>query len=375
MAAKHSSRIDARVGTSSRAAAVCLEGRVRLSGAGMVTPVGVSAAQTATSVQSGISRMTEAGDLHRCRPQSAADEPEPAVVARLGFVESEPYRERGPAAWLAAMASLAIADLERDGAWDRRSVSSTGLFLGLPLPHEGFDFSATEALMTELHNGAALDLFAHEQVHFGGHAGPVALAMDACTALIEGRIRYALVGGADSLIFPDRLDALDESYRLKSERNLDGFRPGEAAGFVLLELDKAEPAPATIQLLGLRSCAGAGGQREAGSLTALLRALLASTRGDPVLVCDLNGETARAREWSLVVSRLGTELRDPIVLEHPAISTGDIGAASVPVMLHLAARLLAGGYRERRSALVVAGSDDGVRAGAVLCCGEPAGTR
>jgi hypothetical protein len=80
----------------------------------------------------------------------------------------------------------------------------------------------------------------------------------------------------------------------------------------------------------------------------------------------LNGETARAREWSIVATRLGIELGDASTLEHPAIATGDLGAATGPVLLSYAAHALARNKQAGQQVWVYASSDDPLRAGASL---------
>lgn len=353
------------IGTASAATNLNLRGRIAVSGAGIVSPVGVSALQTQSSIRSGITRLQEAPELHLCRPASELlDTPDPAVVGKLDFVEQDVMQQRGPAAWLGTMAALALEDLLRSGSWDRQSLASTGLYLALPLPRSGFDETSAEALLAELHNGAGLDPFAHEQLCYGGRAASFSLAASACERLLSGSLEYALLGGCDSYLLPQWLDELDESYRIKSERNIDGFRPAEAAAFVLLQRRETATKP-----LGVLSGVASVGDSTASAgdrLAGLVRDLASFAGSPPAVVCDLNGETARARAWSIAASRLGRELGDSVVLEHPAVATGDIGAATGPLLLYVAAGLVARSHAGRDSAVVFATSDDGCCGGAAL---------
>jgi hypothetical protein len=119
---------------------------------------------------------------------------------------------------------------------------------------------------------------------------------------------------------------------------------------------------------GLSSSTKLGGDQ---ALTEVFRGLHAPGSGPSLVVCDLNGETARAREWAIVATRIGKELGG-MVPQHPAITTGDLGAASGPVLLAYAAAALA---REDEAsngrAWVYASSDDSLRAGATLRLPSP----
>ena len=82
------------------------------------------------------------------------------------------------------------------------------------------------------------------------------------------------------------------------------------------------------------------------------------------VVCDLNGESYRAREWSFASLRAG--FPETLRLLHPADCLGDVGVAAGALLLGLASSLLreAGGTGKRY--LVFAGAETGERAAAVL---------
>jgi hypothetical protein len=185
-------------------------------------------------------------------------------------------------------------------------------------PVQGFRTIWPSPLLTSFYNEARLDECAHARLYFGGHAGFFALAMDACEALRQGHIEAALVGGADSYLFRPLLASLDEAYRLKSDRNLDGFRPAEGAGFVVLE-PALRPGAAPLALVdGLATSMRPTGEQ---GLTEVLRSFSLPGERPSRIISDLNGETTRAREWAIVATRLGQTLGDAASVEHPAIST------------------------------------------------------
>jgi len=96
-------------------------------------------------------------------------------------------------------------------------------------------------------------------------------------------------------------------------------------------------------------------------LSRLLNEMLASTTETPIIVCDLNGEPARMKEWGYTMVRLGAKLgAEPIVI-HPADCLGDLGAASGPVHVGLSILFLERHYAGHPSALVWSASDSGER--------------
>lgn len=290
---------------------------------GAVTPVGIGIAQTLCSIRSMTSRMQEMPELYFCASQDAAvDPPQPVVAARLGFLERDKRSEQDQWRWLARMLVAAFDDLRRTFPELWKNPSRTGLFINLPLPRPGLSPELAKPLLTSFYNHARIDECACARLYFGGHAGSFTLAIDACEAIRQGSIDTALVAGADSYLFRPLLTSLDEAYRLKSERNLSGFRPAEGAGFVVLEpATRTGPPP-----LALLDCV-ASSARPTGEqgLTEVLRSLGAPGTAPTRIISDMNGETAPAREWAIVATRLGQRLGDAAIIDHPVISTGDIG--------------------------------------------------
>jgi 3-oxoacyl-[acyl-carrier-protein] synthase I len=144
------------------------------------------------------------------------------------------------------------------------------------------------------------------------------------------------VGGADSWLEPQRLDALDVADRLHSVNQPWGFTPGEAAGFCLVTTGECArrlglQAHAEIlavgtgretKLMGTRTvCIGEG-------LTAAFRAVLHPRHRVAHGYCDFNGETYRADEFGFAVCRTRDCFIDPGSFTAAAECWGDVGAAS-----------------------------------------------
>lgn len=348
----------------SRQRSLHLGGTIAVIGIGAVTPVGVGIAQTLCSIRSMTCRMEAMPELYFCVPQDAVvDEPEPVVAAQLSFLERDRTSQQEQWPWLARMLVLAFEDLRRATTELGRAPSRTGLFINLPLPRPGLSQEHAKPLLTSFYNLARLDQCSIARLHFGGHAGFFALAIDACEAIREGHIDTALVGGTDSYLSRPLLASLDQALRLKSQRNLSGFRPAEGAGFVVLESARRLGTPPLALLDGITSSAQSTGEQ---ALTEVLRGLGAHGATPARVISDMNGETARAREWAIVATRLGQRLGDAAALDHPAISTGDLGAAMGPVLLAHAVGTLERSRSINQAIWVYASSDDSVRAGASL---------
>ena len=210
-----------------------------------------------------------------------------------------------------------------------------------------------------------------------GHAGSLQ-AIQAASALIgRGEAEICLVGGVDSYFHPETLDWLFEQRRVVTSETRSAFFPGEAAGFVALA------SAASLRQLRLASLARVGSvgvavehclpshDKECLGL-GLAQALLAAGEGtsgaDPVdrILCDINGERYRAQEWGMAVLKTPHLFRDATAYEAPAISWGDVGAASGALFAILAAQGWARGYARGRRALLFAGSGGGTRAAVLL---------
>jgi 3-oxoacyl-[acyl-carrier-protein] synthase-1 len=337
----------------------------------MVSPVGDCAAQTFTSVRAGITRMRERPDIYSCLPEDPTfDDREPLVASAMRYLEEAGHRRTDPAEWLGLMAGLAFRDLWRQAGLTRADEPRAGLFLSLPPARLGWDASAKDPFAYHFRNFAQRDSFPLEQLLFHGPGGPLLLCEQATALLRSRQLEYAIIGGVDSYLFPGWLEPLDQDYRVKSRRNIDGFIPGEAAAFFLLERSerartrKAAPLAYLAGAASARFEAGKGLPNTGVELAGMIGQL--GDREWPLIVCDLNGEPGRVKEWGWALSRLSGTLDGAVALEHPAIALGDIGAASGAALVALAVQYLRGKHRDRKRALVWTSGDDGDRRALLL---------
>lgn len=189
-----------------------------------------------------------------------------------------------------------------------------------------------------------------------GHAGGLLALENAVRQLRRGEAQLCLVGGADSWLDPERLEAIDFAGRLHSVNYSWGFTPGEGAGFCLVTTGAAARrlglnplaellAVATAQeskLMGTQTvCLGEG-------LTAAFRGVLPACQAAGQHVahcyCDFNGETYRADEYGFAICRTREGFDDPGSFTAAAECWGDVGAASGPLGLTLPLAAWSRGY-------------------------------
>ncbi len=332
---------------------------------GMVSPVGSDAAQTFTSVRAGLRRMQERPDIYACLAENPRlDPPSPLVASAVEHLDPAARREGRVAEWLGVLAGQAFADLGRRARLVPADAARLAVLLALPA-RAGVGPEARDELLYHFHNHAERDLLPHLSLSFGGNTAALGLVEQGAALLRDRRFAMVAVGAVDSWLFRPWLSAADAEWRLLSERNVDGFQPGEAASFVLLE-GRAEaerrgvPPLATVRAFSSGRFERAKGLPNTGAeLAAALERVLPPS--PPLIVCDLNGESWRTKEWAYAISRLGNRLGVGFAIEHPAATLGDIGAATGASLVSLAVHYLRSRHADRAGAVVWAASDDGER--------------
>ncbi len=352
-------------------------GGIVVTGAGALTALG-QREQGWAAMRAGLARIEEREDFHLLGPDEEWDLPTPLRAAQA------PLPWDGSHAWdrLVELVLPALDEALESASLPRREWASVHLSLALRAPAgsakpEDMGRYVLERSYTE----GALPRPRAAAVRFEGHAAGAVGIVDAVRALRAGERACCVVGGAETFLDPDALGALDLAFRLRSERAADGYLPGEAAAFVVLETaaraaERGVKPLAAIAGYGLADepdplgsktpCAAAG-------LSDVIRQVSARAArdGDAMapanwVMSDQNGERHRAKEWALVVSRLH-ELLDPAFeLWHPAENFGDTGPASVPLLAAMAVETMRRGAAPGREALLVASSDGPARAGLLL---------
>ncbi len=342
-------------------------------GIGMITPVGGDVVQTFTSIRAGLSAFNELSWLDKAyEPFVMAAVPDEA----LPELEGEITKETGLTSRESRMLKLAGTAIQEAVA----SIAPKGpvpLFLGFPenettikIDHPAFLKRLTKQAKLEI------DFSKSELIPKGRAAGLLAL-QKGIELLAKGKDKLVIIGGVDSYKDLYILGTLDMEARVKTSQNLDGFIPGEGAGFLVLTT--AQHALAT-DLKPLCKVSGVATGFEEGHLYSeevykgegLAEAVgkifeNGSSPKEPIqtVFAGFNGESHWAKEWGVAFLRNRSRFAENHAIEHPADCFGDTGAASGPLMIGLVTKGVEKNFR-RPPFFVFSSSDKGDRAAAVL---------
>ncbi|MGQ9424392.1 hypothetical protein ACXYTJ_00410 [Gilvimarinus sp. F26214L] len=307
------------------------QSRVVITAVDAITPIGANVEQTCAAVKAGVNAFTEYPYLS-CKPHDPEwEEPLPMHVAAVPAVDPS-------IAGLERFIQLAIPPLAAvlgKARLTRQSLARTGLLVALP---------QTDAATLPMQLGRDLLPLLCKRTGLGlklarttleGRTGIISQLAKATELLQSGELDGCIVGGVDSYLIQDRLRLLDEQWRLKSARNVDGFTPGEAGAMLFLETEAGALARGA-KPLAVIGCTGSGVEPETLSsdkvstgqgLTDAIRSVWENTAPAQRVYCDFNGESYFAFELGLIMSRLAAIVGDSETLCHPADCFGDVGAA------------------------------------------------
>jgi 3-oxoacyl-[acyl-carrier-protein] synthase-1 len=340
-------------------------GAIAITGLGMISPVGLNAVQSCAAVRAGVNRFQEFED-YLCQPGEPELDFEPMKGARVPALGLGTER-------FADLMQAALQDLIQNAQLTRARIPELGMYLATP---DSTRIGPPEIFAESI--GKASDgLFQELRAFAGGNAGFFLALEEAIAALSQGRCRAAVVAAVDSYHLAPVLALLDEAGRLSSERNLDGFLPGEAAAAILVESRSAAESRGASVLATLQGVGRASEEKTVhgdvpSSGIGLAQAISAvvGSRGGPAAIdwvaCDMNGESYRASEWGHCQVNLLELFRGLRHVWHPADCLGDVGGASGAVLACLVARAFQRGYAPADHCLVWASSDEGLRAATLL---------
>lgn len=206
-----------------------------------------------------------------------------------------------------------------------------------------------------------------------GRSGLVAALARARALIYDGDAPVVVVAAVDSLLDVGTLRSLESRGRLLTERNSDGFVPGEAAGAVLVTRARQEGTSLVCLGIGLAqenvSADGSSPFRGDGLTTAIKRALAdagCSLEQIDWRITDNSGEQYFFKESALALSRTLRGRKETFDIWHPAECVGEVGAAIGPILLGVLLSAARKGYAPGPLVLLHAGSDAGERSAAVL---------
>ncbi len=342
-------------------------------GIGMITPLGLSAEQTAASIHAGLSAFDESSIM-----DAAFD---PIVLASLpddvlGNMNPELAKEEFLTQRESRLLRLAAQAIESALAPLSDPGVMPSLYIGLPTMNGQIAFDP-DRFLRRLHiqSGEAFDV-SRSSVTARGRASGLNAVHDAVVAIAQGKEEIVLAGGADTFIDLYTLATMDHEKRISSDRSMDGFIPGEGAAFLLLAAE--DHIGSGAQVLGRILSTSTGeepghmysdepykGEGLSGTLAKLFEQLGDLGTPIPTVFSSMNGESHFGKEWGVSYIRFSDKIENDYRIEHPADCIGDTGAACGPIMIGLA---LAGFNNDylNNPALVYASSDRESRAACVV---------
>ncbi len=352
------------------------EGGANVLGVGLVTAVGMGSAQTAACVLAGLDGLEETAILNaRLQPLVMGLLPEsslPPLAAQLEEVDGLDPRPR-------RMLRLAVPALDEVVSALPESVRSAEipLLVATPERHPEMSEPIPEAFLDHRALQSGLDLdWSRSRTFETGRAGVYRAVEEALGMLARREIDRVLVGGIDTPLDLNLLALLDREGRLLAPGVMDGFLPGEGAGFLLLGRDGSDVLDGLVPIARIAAAAVGhepGHRRSdepyrgdglAGTFSTLFSRSGPLDRPVQTAWLGLNGESFPAKEWSVASIRSSQEISSEVDVRHPADCFGDIGAALGPVMLGLASLGVA--ERTCEAPCLVWSSADGPERGAVL---------
>jgi 3-oxoacyl-[acyl-carrier-protein] synthase-1 len=343
-----------------------------VTGSAVISPVGLDAQQACASIRAGITRFAEHPYYLCAGLDPEWDEEEPLMASLVPSID--PYLD-GPER-LFSLILPPLTQIISDAKLKRKELRTGAFLLALPQPDKVMKgWSLEKKFIPGLSKRAGLDPFKLSKTRQTGHTGMFSLIEEAIAMLISGEVEFCIVAGVDSYLLEERLEFLDQSWRIKSGKNVDGYIPGEAASMILLErADRAKARNRSGQAAisscgtGKESQSMTGDQHSSGAgLSEAIEKAVKQNEKKEIrwVICDLNGESYRSFEWGVVQTRMNKTFSELKTLTHPADCIGDVGAATGGVLISYAVQAFKRGYHVSDQALLWTASDDGLRA--ALC--------
>ena len=341
--------------------------KLYIAGMGMITPIGANTAMTAAAVRAGVSGYAAS----RFFTEKTREPITMARVPREVFDPEEFGFDKGSYRNIIMMSAIIAM---------REALASQSIKKPIPLlltvTEPGVASMDRKLLVSHLADQKGLPIHVDlvRYIDSGRAAGIEGLVL-AHHLLTQQRADYVLLGGSDSHADVVRLSELEKMDRLLTPESRDGFAPGEGAGFLLLT---ARPELALVrngynialQTPGITEEPGHLHSREPyrgdGLDQAFKKALGEEARPNGVhsIYSSMNGEHHWAKEYGVAYLRNRDAFCDPVGIEHPADCYGDLGAATAPVLIALAAEDLFKNTKAR--AHLVYSSSDQAKRGAVV---------
>lgn len=330
-----------------------------ITGTGLVTSVGQTAAQTCAAFRAKISNPSETRFIDSGGQWIMAHQVELAQpwrgltkLAKMAALAIEEALQDLPRPqWSGVPLLLCVAEAERPGRLDGLD---DRLFLQIQ-EELGSTFAADSAIITQGRVGVAVALLqARKLITETGHA-------------------RVLIAATDSLLTWPTLSHYEREGRLLTERNSNGFMPGEGAGALLIQPTQGQAGELVCSGIGFGREAAhidSGEPLRADGLSQALKSALADAgcamHDFDYRIADLSGEQYYFKEAALALSRTLRQRKESFDLWHPAESIGETGATSGASVIALAHAACRKAYSPSPNILAHMANDAGQRAALAL---------
>lgn len=318
---------------------------VYLKACGMATPAGLTAEQTAAAVRTGVSAYEKSPVYNKhFNPMVLALLPEDTIPPLEDAVTEEFPSLTSRQSRMVRLAHLAWLDL----ASKHDALDGLPLLLAGPETLPGMKPACHPDLIKQISiqcGGVEFDGENSVLLRRGRASGIHALNY-AMSYMEAGLCQYAIVGGVDTYLDLYLLGTLDMEDRILSDGVMDGFAPGEGAGFILITRQPETFQDSDKQILiyppGLAEEPGHRFSEEPYQGDGLAQSFSLALNNAPVppvktIFASLNGENFGAKELGVAATRNSDRLNSEYSIEHPADCFGDIGAAFTPVVIGMSA--------------------------------------
>lgn len=346
--------------------------KIYIAGTGMITSVGASSEMTIASVRAGVDGFEASEYTTPTRqpitmsqvPHEVFDEFQ--ITLDIGVSHSELMDREIKMAMIAATEALQQAKIQKN----------IPLILATPQNVPYVSHCPAAKMIKNLINQAELPIDAQLSRSLQtGRAGGIEVLDLAQRCLYDLELDYVLIGASDSHRDYALLNYLNETKRTTAPDSMNGFVPGEAAGFLVLT---RQPQLALAYEANIIALNPVGLGQEPGhfysddpclgdGLSQAFQQALSVYQGPEIdtIYSSMNGENYWAKEFGVACMRNSKRLHEDFDVEHPADCYGDIGVASGPIMISLAATHL---QKQPRShaCLVYSSSDTASRAAVVV---------
>jgi len=345
-----------------------------IAGMGMITSVGMNTAMTSASVNAGISAYSiTKHENEKGQPITMAlisDDVFNCVEVATGLALDQGNRFNQRHDHVTIMAAIALQE-----ACTNLTTESPVPFI-MAHPEHRFDQTNLSSLSDNLTNVVSpwVDSALCRSLYSGRAAGIEAIKL-VFDYLYDSHHNYFIVGGSDSYLDENRLQALDKTDRLLYVNANNGFAPGEGAGYLVLTRD---PALALVKGGNIIALSPPGIAQEQGHLTSeqpyrgdgldqAFKQILSEHQQNDIssIYSSMNGENHWAKELGVAQMRNNKSFTENVIINHPAEYFGDLGSATVPVLIGLSAENL---WSEPQACkhLVYSSSDSATRGVIVL---------